>query len=112
MSIFNIHKNVTADGVVITEGLRVYSNELETGVVVGRDQGRCCGRGEAGGHPKAQLRPSGMDGWFTDHPAGAKAVTAGCYCRHNHWFDVKYDNGGGGMFDGERITTTFQGKKA
>lgn len=109
MTVFNIHKNVTADGVEITPGLRVFTNELAVGVVtIDRNQDRCCERGEAGGHPKAQMYQTDPRGWFTDHRAGDACPR----CRHNHWFNVTYDEGGGGMFDGERMATTFEGRKA
>ena len=104
---FNRHANVTADGVVIVEGLRVITNEMRHGTVVkDRNESMCCERS----HDKAQLQQRGT--WFTDHDKGRDCVGRCTACRHNHWFDVEYDDGGGGMFDGERMATAFEGVSA
>lgn len=41
---FNPHGNKTADGVLITEGLRVFTNEMDRGVVTGKKDGGDYGR--------------------------------------------------------------------
>jgi hypothetical protein len=100
---FNPHGNVTADGVLIVERLRVFTNNLDTGYVsADRDADRCCGHSLAHG----QMRVNG--GWFTDHRAGDACPL----CRHNHWFTVTLDKGGAASMDGERLATTFNGRKA
>jgi hypothetical protein len=81
---FNPHGNKTANGVVITEGLRVLDyNRREGTVVADRDATR-------------YMCPA-VDGSTAD------PETPGC--RHDHWFDVKPDEGqdGGGMFNGDRL---------
>ena len=115
---FNPHNNVTSDGILITEGLRVFTNELAVGVVTkDRDANgySCCAT-----HGAGQVRIDGA--WFTDHEADAK-LECRMGCRHNHWFDVAYDDeattpgnrkyvGSGAMMDGERLTTRFEGRLA
>lgn len=100
---FNPHANLTADGVLIAAGLRVFTNNLDRGVVASdKDAARCT----CLDHPSAQMRV-GM-GWFTDHRAGDACPG----CRHNHWFTVTLDNGGVASMDGERMATRFEGQAA
>jgi hypothetical protein len=101
---FNPHSNKTADGAVIVPQMYVFTNEMEVGrVVKDRTSGPCC---EKPGNAQVY-----MGGYFTDHqfscPSGGE-----CYCRHNHWYDVEYVNGGTVMMDGERLATKFQGRSA
>jgi hypothetical protein len=101
---FNPHGSVTADGVLIVPGLRVFTNNLDRGTVTeDRDVTRCnCGTR----HTAAQVRVGG--GWFTDHQRQPL-----CSCRHNHWFTVTLDSGGDRMMDGERVSTRgLRGERA
>jgi hypothetical protein len=113
---FNPHGNVTANGVLITEGLMVITNEMEAGrILVDESSGEhlCCSDNKcfpgAEHHSKGQVQLSGA--WFTDHELGVNAVDGGCYCRHNHWFRVETKRGTK-SFDGERVATYFQGRSA
>lgn len=112
---FNPHHNVTADGVLITEGLRVFTNELNVGVIVSDDTNgeyMCCHDNTDGTtHPKGQFRPSGTNVWFTDHAAAQAPNACKAGCRHDHWFTVSTDQGTK-SFNGERIATVFEGRKA
>lgn len=101
---FNPHRNVTADGVVITVGLRVFTNNLDAGVVTEDTYADRCGCGT--NHARAQVLLNG--GWFTDHRAGDDCPR----CRHNHWFTVTLDTGGSALMDGERMATVFEGRRA
>ena len=102
---FNQHGNVTADGTLITEGMRVKTNDWVDGTVVAdRDEGQCChGQHAAGdeGNTKGQVKISGA--WFTDHGAARDKLGCDQYCGHNHWFSIALDNGGTSMQDGERL---------
>jgi hypothetical protein len=111
---FNPHGNRTANGVVITEGLEVFTNELRVGKVVAdeRNDGMCCVK--QGADPEThgnsgQIRLS--QGWFSDHPTANKLVELGCHCRHDHWFTVETANGTVSM-NGERLATFFEGRRA
>lgn len=108
---FNSHQSKTGDGVLITEGLRVFTNNLDRGVVVAdRDEDHC----QEPERPAAQMFVRDLRGWFTDHNKGNDLV-----CHANHWFTVELDTNykgepmkGQAMMDGERMATTFDGKKA
>lgn len=109
MSIFNPHGNVTADGVLITEGLEVFTNELEVGKVVEDPHGsqgeRCCLKAEHVGQLRNEI------GTFTDH--SKQECDAGGWCRHNHWFTIETAKGTK-SFDGERLATVhrdYDGKR-
>jgi hypothetical protein len=110
---FNPHGNVTADGVLITEGLRVWTNEMKRGIVHTDDnvgEHLCCSDNknfdEAVHHPKGQMKVNG--GWFTDHTVTCED---GFYCGHDHWFQVSTADGTK-SFNGERLATVFEGRKA
>lgn len=121
---FNVHRNVTADGVPIRVGLRVITNNLDVGTIVedpdDRDT-RCCGGIHAEGVLGTVAGQRKIDGtFFTDHKA---RQDLGCdmYCGHDHWFTVEYDHipsapdhsrnrsGGRECFNGERLGTKYQG---
>ena len=104
---FNVHNNKTSDGVPITLGLAVFTNEMEVGTVVAdtdREPSKCC---EEPTHVNGQMYVSG-GGWFTNHAARNSCDEPGKYCGHNHWFRVEVPNGKGGTFDGERLATTHK----
>lgn len=115
---FNPHNNVTADGVVITEGLRVFTNNLDVGEVISDSTSTCCleptDDPELLDHrrtscPKGQQRIGNT--YFTDHQATTEYPHTAC--RHDHWFDVMLDNDGGTvMMNGERMATVFEGRRA
>ena len=114
---FNPHNNVTADGVVITKGLRVFTNEMEVATVI-EDQDvhefGCCSREKCADwtthhETPGQLKVSG--GWFSDHTARGALCDEGCFCNHDHWFQVSTKNGTK-AFNGERLATRFEGKRA
>lgn len=101
MSTFNIHGSKTADGVVIVEGLAVVTNDLEIGRVRTERTTGCC---ETANHRAAQLQMGSQ--FFTDHDKGNAAVTQGCPCRHDHWYEVEVPAGGGTRMvlqNGERM---------
>lgn len=108
---FNPHDNVTADGVVITDGLRVWTNEVERGVVMSDDnlgEHMCCSDAktfpEAKHHAGAQMRVEGA--WFTDHHNVTCEDRDYVGCRHDHWFTVSTARGTK-SFNGERLSTTL-----
>jgi hypothetical protein len=108
---FNPHENCTAEGVIITMGLRVFTNELRIGeVILDADADRCCGDGPDAG--RAQKYEPFMGAWFSDHESANVIVAAGHACRHDHWFTIKLDDGGQSRMNGERLATVFQGRKA
>jgi hypothetical protein len=91
---FNPHNTKTADGVVITPNLRVFTNEMAVGRVI-------------------KDRDANEDG----------TCKLGEYCSGDHWFDVEYDDeattpgnrryvGSGNMMNGDRMATIFEGKRA
>lgn len=102
---FNPHDNVTADGTLITEGMRVKTNDwIEGTVIADRDAGQCCGGVHSTNHhgeEKGQIKIDGA--WFTDHGAAREKYGCHQYCGHNHWFSIALDNGGTSMQDGERL---------
>jgi hypothetical protein len=103
---FNPHQSKTADGVLIVEGLVVYTNEMAVGKVVGdRDgsgqSGMCCNESD---HDRAAQMRSGT-GIYTDHRI-ANVIRLTCRCAHDHWFTVETANGTRDM-NGERLSTTF-----
>lgn len=129
---FNPHLNKTADGVVITPGLKVFTNELTIGTVVSDDNDapfRCCQpTSVVGSHydpiPKedyldrAQLEhliESGQmtvnNAIFTNHNYVCELSASYDPCGHDHWFTVQTKNGTK-SFNGERLATVFEGKKA
>lgn len=92
---FNPHINVTSDGVVITLGLRVLDYDRREGTVVGDSSNRtvnCCG----GQHPTENMSVQGCD----------------MYCRHDHWFDVRNDEGQVKEFNGERLQSITEAHRA
>lgn len=108
---FNVHQNRTADGVVITSGLVVWTNDMNVGRVVSdncQGETKCC---EEPTH-KGQMNLDDHS-WFTDHDA-ATCDDSTKFCRHDHWFRVECPNGGGGSFNGERLATahrTYDGRR-
>ena len=112
---FNPHGNVTADGVLIVEGLRVFTNEMEVGTVVSGEPSTCCmndlSEEDKAKHPEGNAQVRIGTGWFSDHEAGAHWVAGGCYCRHDHWFKVQTETSLK-SFNGERIATRFEGRRA
>jgi hypothetical protein len=116
---FNVHNNLTADGVLITEGMKVVTNDCEQGTVVADSDDTefgCCAPTDShsdtarvSDYTLPQLHNSGqmvVDGiHFTDHENGYKCPeSAGgiAPCRHNHWFRVATSNGTVSL-DGERM---------
>jgi hypothetical protein len=114
---FNVHNNKTADGVVITVGLKVVTNECEQAVILSDDNDteyNCCAPTDSHTelasrddytadqlHPSGQVRIEGV--YFTDHTATCEPSVGGyAACRHNHWFRVSTKNGTK-SFDGERL---------
>lgn len=98
---FNPHNNRTADGIVVTVGLVVFDNNLDVVTVTGERASGCCSIETHVG----QMFQTDPRGWFSDHSAAT--CDAGGYCRHDHWFETT-----GGSFNGERLSTTFEGRKA
>jgi hypothetical protein len=86
--VFNPHGNRTADGVLITVGLVVWTNEMEVGIVRSDDDASaygCC----LGSHGDADPCPKS--------------------CRHDHWFTVDTRRGSK-SFNGELLAIRFEGK--
>lgn len=107
---FNPHDNVTANGVLITEGLRVWTLDIVRGTVVADDtvgEHMCCS--DAKTFPEAEHHATGqmlVDGvWFTDHNVTCEDRDF-VGCRHDHWFRVATD-AGTKEFNGERLSTTL-----
>lgn len=102
---FNPHNNRTADGVVITVGMAVFTNEMNLVRVVSDDTSSYQCTCENHDKPDGQIYLNGT--WFSDHPRANALVTKGCYCRHDHWFTVEAPEGeqGSGRFNGERLGT-------
>jgi len=110
---FNPHGNVTGNGVLISYGLKVWTNELEVGIVIhDRDADKevgCCHQDVEAGHTKAQT--GNWTTWYSDHESMRAIIALGCWCGHDHWFDV-LTNTGTKMMNGERLTTKWDGVKA
>lgn len=99
---FNVHENVTADGVVVVTGLRVRTNDWTIGVVTtDRNQDRSTGCCYNAAH-RGQKRGGDGRTWFTDHDT-AERHDCNSGCRHNHWYTVKFDDGTTKEYDGERL---------
>jgi len=106
---FNIHGTKTGDGVVITEGLAVVTNDVEVGrVKIDRDSS-CCGDPN---DSASQMRVGGVI--YTDHDEARDAVAQGCYCSHDHWFEVVLapDWTRTVLQNGERLATVGYGVNA
>lgn len=117
---FNVHQNLTADGVLIQPGMKVVTNECEQGTILKDDSEHefgCCAPTDSFGktwdqredylpsqlHASGQMTVSGII--FTDHENGYKCPESeGGYapCRHDHWFTVSTSNGTK-SFNGERL---------
>ena len=104
---FNPHGNKTADGVLITVGMRVFDNSLDIGTVVkdNTSPDNCCGT--ESGH-FGQIRIG--SGWYSDH--NAATCDRSKYCRHDHWFDILMDSGVTRQMNGERMAVQFAGRHA
>jgi hypothetical protein len=103
MNEFNVHKNKTADGVVITLGMEVLTNEYRVGKVTAdaNQEKNCCENPNHNGQMHLLGEPAG---WFSDHGEASKCNGEYILCRHDHWFDVRYNDGAsGGQFNGERL---------
>lgn len=111
MTKFNPHNNVTADGVVIVEGLQVVTNEIELGTVrVDEDCGsgaHCCyPNGAEHFEADGQVKQGGV--YYSDHQVGYDLQMQGCTCRHDHWFRIETAKGTK-SFNGERLGAASYG---
>lgn len=93
---FNPHHNTTADGVVITLGMKVIDYDRRPGVVIADRSSsayNCCG-GEC-------------------QPREGDLSLQGCdkFCHHDHWFEVRNADGGTKDFNGDRMQAVDEGSR-